>query len=301
MAKILTLEAFPHSTLVRSGEELAVQGKESVEWLRELGVSKPADRYHGYLRAFEAFKNFKGDEAGRTDKFKSYVNAQAELYELSRVRSALAEVDSEHYINTLKRISQGQPFRHVAENDPGRDYLFEMSIAARLLKAGHEVELNHIADVVTRIEGRKIYFEAKRIKSVAKLASRVSEANSQLKKRLAQDSSSKSRGIVAVNVTDVINPDCEMMLLRERQDLRKEHSKVFNEFVTSNPEHFHKGEHSKCLGAFIESSWQGIIVNDDDDPNLFFCRGATFKLYRVSQGDDEYVRRFFPNLADQFA
>jgi len=297
----LRLEPFPHSTLVQDGEEMVLQGKEAVEWLRSLGVSKPADRYHSYLRAFDKFKDDNCDNETITKRFHDFVNAHAEIYELVRVRSGLLQVDSQNYINTLKRISQGQPFRHIAENDPGRDYLFEMSIAARLLKAGHEVDLNQIADVVAVVEGRRIYVEAKRVKSPAKLASRVAEANAQLKKRLSRDTSSKSRGIVAINITDVINPNCDTVILEREQDVRKHHSAEFNGFVTANPELFHKGEHSKCLGTLIESSWQGMIVSDENDPKIFYCRGATFKLYRLTQTDESFVRRVIPKLANQFA
>lgn len=299
MQEVLRLEAFPHSTLVKDAEEMARQGRESVEWLRTLGVSKPADRYHSYLRAIESFGELKGDESAIIKNFDSFVNANAELYELNRVRTTLLKVDSQSYLDTLKRISQGQPFRHHAESDPGRDYLFEMSIASRLLNAGHEVDLNQIADVVAQVNGRRIYIEAKRIKSSGKLASRVSEANKQLKKRLAQDSSSTSRGIVAVNITDVISPDCATVVIHEENLIRYQHSEVFNGFITDNPKLFHKGEHTKCLGAFIESSWQGLISDTETEPKLFFCRGATFKLYRVSQSEDIFVRGFIPNLANQ--
>ncbi len=269
-----------------------------MEWLRSLGISTPADRYHGYVRTIENFGKIQGDRSALLKGFDAFVNANAELFELNRVYKALMQVDSQSYLDTLKRISQGQPFRHVAENDPGRDYLFEMSIASRLLNAGHEVDLNQIADIVAQVNGRKVYIEAKRIKSAAKLASRVSEANKQLKKRLAQDSSSTSRGIVAVNITDVVSPECETVILPDQNMLREQHSRVFNGFIADNPELFHKGEQSKCLGAFIESSWQGMI--SDEDPKLFFCRGATFKLYRVTQSEKDYVRSFIPNLANQF-
>lgn len=300
MSEVLTLEAFPHSIMVKEGEELAQQGREAVEWLRTLGVSTPADRYHGYVRAIEAFGKFQGDEVAVRKTADTFVNANAELYELIRVRTALLQVDSQGYLDTLKRISQGQPFRHIADNDPGRDYLFEMSIAARLLNAGHEVDLNQIADIVAQVNGRKVYVEAKRIKSRSKVASRVSEANKQLKKRLAQDKSSTSRGIVAVNITDVISPNCETVLVQSESHLRDKHSRVFNGFITENPDSFHKGEQSKCLGAFIESSWQDWIWDGDSDPRLFFCRGATFKLYRVTQSEEDYVRDFIPKLANQF-
>lgn len=299
MGKVLTLEEFPHATFIKAGEELAQQGSEAVEWLRILGVSKPADRYHGYVRVMESFGKIGGDDSEVVKEFDSFVNANAELYELIRVRKALMEVDSQCYLDTLKRISQGQPFRHVAENDPGRDYLFEMSIASRFLNAGHEVDLNQIADIVAQVNGKKVYVEAKRIKSAAKLGSRVSESNKQLKKRLAQDASSTSRGIVAVNITDVITPDCETKVINDQARLREQHSRVFNGFITQNPDPFHKGEQKKCLGVFIESSWQGW-VDDNALPKLFFCRGATFKFYRTTESEKEFIRNLVPKLANQF-
>ena len=265
----LTLESFPHSTLIKDGEELARQGKEAVEWLRTLGVSTPADRYHGYVRSIEMYGKIPKGHPEIVKEFDVFVNAYAELFELIRVRNALILVDSQSYLDTLKRISQGQPFRHVAENDPGRDYLFEMSVAARLLNAGHEVDLNQIADIVAQVNGRKVYIEAKRIKSLGKLPARISQANKQLKTRLSQDSSSTSRGVVAVNITDIISPECATMVIRDETRLREEHSREFNGFIADNSELFHKGEQKKCLGVFVESSWQGLIAERERAETFF--------------------------------
>lgn len=300
MREIVKLEAFPHSKFIKDGELLAKDGVESVEWLCSLGISNPADRYHSYLRELQQFEEIQGDEASTRAKFERFVNANAELYELNRVRQALMQVDSQAYLDTLKKITQGQPFRNAAKSDPGRDYLFEISIASRLLNAGHEVILNQLADVVTHVNGRKLYIEAKRIKSQGKLSKRISEANNQLRKRITNDPSSKARGIVAINITDVINPENSAIILRDEHSLKDKHSAVFNGFIASNLDDFDKGMYDKCLGVFVESSWHGLISDNDDSPRLFFCRGATFKLYRVSQSEKDYVRDFLPKLANQF-
>ena len=275
-------------------------GVESVEWLRSLGVSNPADRYHSYLRELEQFKEFHGDEASTIKKFESFLNANAELYELNRVRQALMQTDSQDYLDRLKKITQGQPFRSVTANDQGRDYLFEISLAARFLNAGHDVILNQIADVVADVNGRRLYIEAKRIKSHGKLSKRISEANAQVRRRVANDRSSKARGIVAVNITDLITPNTSPIIIHNEASLKNKHSIIFNGFIEENIDEFDKGAHDKCLGALIESSWYGLI-SDNDSPRLFFCRGATFKQYKSSQSERIYVREFLPKLANQFS
>jgi hypothetical protein len=296
----ITLEAFPHSIMVKEGEELAKQGREAVEWLRGLGVSTPADRYHGYLRTLESSGRIPKSDSVTKSAADGLVNANTELYELIRVRKALLEVDSDSYLTTLKHISQGQAFRHIAEKDPGRDYLFEMSMAARLLRAGHEVDLNQIADIVAQVNGRKIYIEAKRIKSPTKLAARVSEANKQLQKRLTQTLSNTARGIVAVNITDILEPHGESGFVQSGCTIQKLHSNMLNDYAKDNLEAFDNGAYLKCLGVFIESTWQGWVWDGKSDPSIFCCRGAIFRRYQVNQTDKDYVRDFLPELANQF-
>ncbi len=91
-------------------------------------------------------------------------------------------------------------------------------MAARFLKAGYEVDLRTITDIEVQIGDRKLYVECKRIKSVKQLGKRISKANNQIRTRINKEISNKNRGMIALNLTDLLNPDSRPIITKSIND-----------------------------------------------------------------------------------
>ncbi|QXH49838.1 hypothetical protein KSS94_18050 [Pseudomonas fakonensis] len=292
----------PYDIFEKPGEEFQSESRAAVEWLRSLGVSTSADRYHKYISQLD----YKGSSRKQDENsaFRDYLNAHGELHDLVRVWKSLLSLDSVQYVDTLKKVTSGQAYRNVAAQDPARDFLFELSVASRLIAAGYEVSLNQIADIVAHVDGRKLYVEAKRVRSLDKLPKRVADANKQIKLRLAQDKSSRSRGMVAVNLTDIINAGSKIGVAPDASVLQREHSQQLNDFLVRNVASIEKGMANNCLGVLAEYTLHGVIHSDFEvDPRavIFNCRGATFRPYEkiLASSDRTFISDVLPKLANQ--
>jgi len=298
----LTVTDHPFDFYRHKSQELTSKGKEALEWLREHGGSVRADRYHSYIRSIEHFGE-DGKSPDTEDEFYKFLNSHSEINELIRVYEALQSIESSHYQNTLKRIASGKVFRGASSHEPERDFLYELSVASRILRAGYEVELNQLSDIVTVVDGRRVYVEVKRIKSKGQLGKRISEANKQLVRRISHDSSSQSIGFAAIGLTDLMNPGNSMAFVEDAEALRKLNADLLHSFVAENDADFQRGLTNRCLGVLADFSMQGMEYDTVDgeisDVRLLSCRVATFRRYSTRAGRLSVIDKILPGMSNQ--
>lgn len=300
--KILTITDHPFNLHRHRSHELTTKGNEALEWLREYGGSVRADRYHSYIRSIENFGG-NGKSPDTEEEFYKFLNAHSETNDLIRVYEALQSTESSSFQNALRRIASGNIFRGAAPHQPERDFLYELSVAARILRAGFEVDLNELADIITIVDGRKVYVEAKRVKSRGQLGKRISEANKQLVRRISQDASSKSVGFAAIGLTDLMNPGNSMAFVEEAETLRQHNANMLHSFVSENDVDFHRGVTNRCMGVMADFSMHGMeydtLNGNINDVRLMNCRVATFRRYATRAGKLNVVDRILPGMANQ--
>jgi len=229
---------------------------EVCEWFSELGFTYSKTRYGIYKKYFNNFISAAKNEEVVDDFLefkKSFDNAYIEANEIIRIHRNLKEMNSSEFIDQIKKIVSGQEFRANSNDDQARDFLFELSVAARFIKAGYKVNLTGICDVVVDLglEG-SLFVECKRIKSNKRLADNVKKANKQIVKRLKSSKSSKVKGLVAVNITDLI-PKPTMLAPDSSEAGTMIHRGVSNNFVRARIHEFVKGKSKNCLGVMCES------------------------------------------------
>ena len=276
---------------------LEEQYKEACQWISDLGIEYKRTRFGDYERDFEEFIR-----AGKTEdseeRLKVFFNAQLEAIELIRVKNTLDSFNSAQAIETIKKSVSGQKFRNGSTADQSRDFAFELSMAARFIKAGYHVDLRTITDIVVEIDGRRLYVECKRIKSAKQLGKRVKEAYKQTKARVTKDASSRTRSLIALNVTDIINPNA-MPVITSSVDLYERMSlETLTDFVTLNQPTLVKNQHTKSLGAFTEFTTQGLVTGPDEFAFLN-SREAQFINLRLKSRDFEYLNSFHMKLRNQ--
>lgn len=297
----------PFQQYVHQSVELSKKGAESLEWLKELGVSKPADRYGEYFRVLASFgmnKDFAGEKGEEGYKeFYSFLNAHSEINELVRVHDALRNIEADEYMSILRKVVGGQPYRQHADRDPGRDFLFELSTASRLLRAGYEVRLNEFADVVIPIGSQNVYIEVKRIKSARQLGKRISEVNKQIQLRVSKDTSSLARGLVVVGLTDILNPLNEMVMVNSAEGMRQANADKLHEYISLKSSSFYRGRSKKALGVLSEFTMQGLLVKGErfssEWVRLVNCRVSSFLKYSMGSADGSLARKIVVGMSNQ--
>jgi hypothetical protein len=292
----------PARVYVEEGARIEAAFVEACDWLKSLGVFAASNRFSMYLKLLRDFGREQPDSLQSDEGFRNYVGAMAEASELIRIRRWMGQIDSASYLDQLKKVTSGRPFKSQVGADPARDFAFELSIAARFLAAGYSVDVTSIADTIAHVGRQKVYVECKRVQSPSKVMKRLREAQNQLNIRLQADASSKSRGLVACKLTEVLNPEARIALFPHALDFRHASEKAMQGYVRENEDELKRCIGRKQLGVLFENNLHGVVYNDQDpssEPAFMNCRGATLYYYGLGEQDVSLVTGMAPALSNQ--
>ena len=297
----MKITEIPYNLLIENGDEFDRQFDDACDWLTSIGLDHNRTRYGDYKKAIDIFTN--SNERGKSEEqleheFYSFLNAYAEIAELVRIKSVFSEHQFSNLNQKLKKVLAGSPFKNLSGNDNSRDFLFELTIASRFINAGYKVDINQSADVVASTDGIIIYIECKRVKSAKQIKKRVKSANQQLKKRIQASRTTGARGIVALHVSDIINPEYKMNLIDDPHKLKRINSDELQLFVENNEAVLKSKMTSKSLGVLCEHISNGFTISKIPPAHLY-CRGAKFYTYNLTPKYKNLISEMLPKLCNQ--
>ncbi|EPI2816195.1 hypothetical protein ACS0KV_003412 [Vibrio alginolyticus] len=270
---------------VHKFEELLALYEDVCNWFDELGFSYTRHRYGVYKKHLENFLRMAEEKAFPKDKkdlltFKAgFDSAYIEVHEIIRVYNGLKNIESSEFLEQIKKVASGREIRQKEGDDQARDFLFELSIAARFIKAGYSVSLTGVCDVVVDLGANgTLFVECKRIKSQNKIAANVKKANKQLIKRIKAAKTSKVRGLVAINVTDLLPYTLDLQP-DSPQSVTYIHRGVSNKFTSDNATSLAEGMNRKCLGVMCESAKMQYFSKDADIVGFSCSRHTDYVPY----------------------
>lgn len=297
----MKLIELPYKEFIIKGDQVIKEYEQACRWIESLGLPYARGRFGLYHKSIKhSLKTIREveDPDGKVDEFIKYLTSYAEATELIRLKKSFSSRKHEKYIDKLRHVTSGQPFRNSSKSDSSRNFGFELSMAARLITASYETDINQIADIVSKINGRNVYFECKRIKSIKKLRERVKSANLQLKRRLLKDKSTGARGIAAINVTDILNPQYNFVVADSAEEIKKSHSNQMNEFVISNEVLLRTKAIKKILGLICEYNLYGFVRNEKPF-DIINCRGIKFLKYDNRASSDKLITEIAERISNQ--
>lgn len=299
----MKLYELDYDIYVEEGKKIEGLYSQATDWLDSIGLPYSKTRFGKYKKDIQRFYsdiNKKNENENEIKaEFHSFLNAHSEITEIIRIYNDVSKSEQYDYIDQLKKVTSGQPFRNNTANDNSRDFAFELTMAARFIRSGFEVNLNQLADVVAKREDTpQIYVECKRIKSLSKVAKNIKKANEQLKRRLARENSKLPRGLVAINVNDLINPNSNMFVVDSIERLQNFNSENLNQFVIDHEMEFNTKKFNKVLGVFCEQINQAFLF-DREVPAVANCRGVKFYQYSTNEPDINLIEMLAKDLANQ--
>ena len=278
-------------------DEIFERFSSACRWLDELGFSYAKTRYGTYSRSFEDFKKFSRKEKALPDdttEYKaSFDNAYLEAHEIIRVHDSLKRVANQSLHEQIKKIVSGKEFR--GEKDQSRDFLFELLIASRFLRAGFPTDLTGICDVVVEIDSETpLYVECKRIKSKKKISSNISNANKQIVKRVADSIANRPVGMIALNLTDLVSAP-KQLLPDSPPAATHMHQLLAAQMISDHASDFAVTVADETLGLLIETSMM-LYLSQRSPVTGFVCSRHT---NYVEYQDSELFGSLGPLLSNQ--
>lgn len=273
---------------------------EAVNWLNSIGVRSTATRLAKYKSFIAEFYRVLGTPDATANHLYQFAQAQREVFELIRIMETLQLQESLHFLQRLRGITSGTPFRSAQAHDPARDISFELSIAGRFIKAGLEVDLSQVADVVVRCDRYTIYVECKRITSEKQVEKRISEAYQQASRRIASSASSQAKGLCAFEVSEIINPQLEMYTVTGPLEFQHATSQQLASYVFGKRYIVQKHSKKGVLGSLFQYIAQGYSIDEaSQEIQLTNNRGASFFNTTRTASEATLVDSFLERLSNQ--
>ncbi|MGU9821045.1 hypothetical protein [Pseudomonas sp. LF090] len=239
---------------------------EACAWLDSLGIEYSRTRVGSYGKIFGALA--KHQQAGTLEtfynehSFESWVNAAHEVAEIVRIYEGLGEQSDPSLTVRLKNALKGQELYVLdSENRSGRDFSFELSTAAKFVRAGLTVDFGHDADLKVKMDGFTLFVECKRLKSIQKIQKRIKEGLSQLHKRYVKsEQPSTARGLLALSIGKTINAKLGLLEGLDHKALGSQAFSHNRAFVKKYNSYWQEKSDRRTLGVAITLDTPGIII-----------------------------------------
>lgn len=207
-------------------------------WLNNLSSSKVVNgRFRHYLDVIQ-----KAESSGyfQVNQIEFY-HACLEAMTLIQIHQETKEHADGELTESIKHLIKGQNYRYdgIALNrtkgvaDSCRNFSFELLTASRFSRLGYKVKLNHVCDVVFSVDECRVFVECKRIVSEKQIIKNIKDAEKQLGKRIGHRKAS-SVGVVFLDITDIVNPDCVGFVTDTRQEMFDFYYELIMHFIASN-------------------------------------------------------------------
>lgn len=248
-------------------EKIYQDYSDSLNWMTELGINLGSGRTSNYLRIIQYWKdNYKTASIDDVKKqFPDFVSSIFEIQDFINIYAAFKNEQSQQLngiVEKLKKAVNG-PI-NLSEETPksttARNFLFEALFAARVHNPGSGIRaiLNAVSDTGIEIEKNKIWVECKRVSIGEKIESNVRKASNQLDAIIKKQRGSGHRGLVALEVTRILNPDDELYVSNDDLSLLKSVDKIMDDFILEYDyiwQKIYTEKNKKILGTVIRFSF----------------------------------------------
>ncbi|MBO1924582.1 hypothetical protein [Thiomicrorhabdus sp. 6S3-12] len=274
------------------------QYSEALAWLNKIGVKFSASRIKHYHKTIEYWKdNYRdADDLEVKNEFPNFFSSLFEIYDFIEIYKAFGNEPTDnlhHIIEKLQKGVNGPIHSHdeSATSTEARNFLFEALVAAKSHnpEKGIEAILDAFTDTGVSIEKTKIWIECKRIFSKKKLQANIKKASKQLISHIGRNIGTRHKGVVAIEVTKLINPANDILVAENDSKLKSYIDQTMDSFIQENSEVWetiYKTKNKKIIGTIIKFSFmassesRNLLVHSsqwgvnprpgisDDDKNL---------------------------------
>lgn len=248
-------------------EAIFEQYSAAMRWMEGLGIKLSPGRASHYEKIIgywkDAYKSATVDEGQKI--FPDFVSSMLEVFDFVNIHKAFEGLPPHKITSIIERLQKGVngPINAASEtpaSTTARNFLFEAAVAAKAHRPDRGIEalLDSRSDTGISLSGKKIWVECKRVTTVDKIERNVRKASNQLETILAGTVGSGHRGIVALDVSKILNRGDKIFVARNDDELLTSVDHIMVRFIEEHAhiwERIYERRHKKIIGTIIKFSF----------------------------------------------
>jgi len=276
-----------------STESIAQHYLAAIKWMEELGVRITTGRTLHYERTIDYWNQAynKASEA----EIKEFINAIFEIADFIDIYEAF-KLEPIHRLEAIvSKLQKGVngPINSTDEStnsSSARNFMFEALTSARSHRPQRGVEaiLDADSDTGIEIQNKKVWVECKRITSIKRIEENTAKASSQLEILLKKKTGSGHRGIVAIDITKILDSNDKF-----ENDTHLENSadRIMDRFIEDHSHIWQKvyaRRHKKVIGTIIRFSF--MAISEARSLRVHATQWAVNPRHGIPASDDALLR-----------
>jgi hypothetical protein len=264
-----------------------------VDWIESFGVNVAPTRIRRYETAMQTVRKIQEarDEARANKILPDAINTLHEIHDLIEIGKGFSGGNYRDFVEPkIKEIVAG-PDAYADENlsssNRARNVAFELIVASRIAQSGLPLFRRGTSDIATRLHGRIVLIECKRPFAEAKVARRIQEGFSQLKRAYHGCDSIRTRGIVAIDVTRAHNPDFLPMAYDQPYKIGRIVAARLDAISGRYSETIEGCRQKKTIGVVFRMSAMALPTGEAE--RLTYCQQYEVHSYSSSASQDQSV------------
>jgi hypothetical protein len=279
----------------------------AMRWMEGLGIKLSPGRTSHYEKFIghwkEAYKTATADE--RRQIFPDFVSSMFEVFDFVSIHKAFGRVPAHQLIFIIQKLKKAvngpiNAADETPDSTTARNFLFEASVAAKAHRPGKGIEaiLNARSDTGISLNGKNLWVECKRVTTLDKIEGNARKASSQLETILAGKVGSGHRGIVAVDISKILNAGDKLFVTRNDHELLASVDRLMDQFIQEHShiwQHVYERRHKKIIGTIIRFSF--MASSETRNLLVHSSQWAMNPRMGISTSDEQIQRQLVATLA----
>lgn len=290
-----------------SYEAVFEQYSAAMRWMEGLGIKLSPGRTSHYEKIVgrwkDAYKTATADEGRQI--FPDFVSSMFEVFDFVSIYKAFGDVPAHQLTSVIEKLQKGvngpiNAADETADSTAARNFLFEAAVAAKAHRPDKGVAaiLDARSDTGIRLDGKKIWVECKRVTTVDRIESNARKASRQLETVLAGEVGSGHRGIVALDVSKILNRGDKIFVTRNDSELLASVDRTMDQFIEEHSriwQHVYERRHKKVIGTIIRFSF--MASSEARNLLVHASQWAMNPRLGVATSDEQIQRQLVATLA----
>ena len=288
-------------------EAVFEQYSATMRWMEGLGIKLNPGRTSNYEKVVghwkEAYKTATADEGRQI--FPDFVSSMFEVFDFVSIYKAFEGVPAHHLASIIQKLQKGvngpiNAADETPDSTAARNFLFEAAVAAKAHRPdkGIEAILDARSDTGISFNGKKIWVECKRVTTVDRIESNARKASSQLEAILAGEVGSGHLGIVAMDVSKILNRGDKIFVTRNDSELLASIDRIMDQFIQERShvwQRVYERRHKKIIGTIIRFSF--MASSEARNLLVHASQWAMNPRLGISTSDENIQRQLVATLA----